>query len=270
MQPIANRPNFAGGAAPSTLDGINPSQYGLIQEVLKKNPKARVASLYGLRLFDTARVVSGTALPLGEIDLFSVPVGSATTEINGTTQYTKTLQDTNMRATRQLPAGQEAWITSIQARVLISGMLDDTVQTSGQSLGLANDPGDGDGAAAADNILMTNLAQAAYESIYLKFQYAGAVFEECPLWGFPSRYGVSGYAGGISLKQEAAVADAIGQNEAACNNGFGFVFQLPVLRHIDSLYQFSVSLQAFNNFVPTRNFRIQVILEGLGAKSVAG
>jgi hypothetical protein len=148
-------------------------------------------------------------------------------------------------------------------------MLDDTTQT-GQSLGLANDPGDADGAAAADAILATNLAQAAYESIYLRFSYNQTVFEEAPLWGFPSRYGVSGYAGGFNLKQEAAVADAVGVNEVAVNNGFGFPFQLPILRHIDSLYQFTVSIQAYNNFVPTRNFRIQVVLEGLGAKSVTG
>lgn len=269
MQPVANRTNFAGGIPPSTLDAISPSQYALIQEIIKKHPKARMASLYGLRLFDTARVQAGTALPLSEFELFANAVGNPQTELNGTTQYTKSLIDTNLRTTRQLPAGQEAWITSIQARVLISGMLDDTVQ-SGANLGLANAPGLGDAAAAADNVLATNLAQAAYEGIYLRFYYNQTVFEEAPLWGFPSRYGVSGYAGGFQLKSEAAVADAVGQNEVAVNNGFGFVFTLPMVRHIDSLYQFSVTLQAYNNFVPTRNFRIQVILEGLGAKSVTG
>lgn len=269
MQPVGNRANFVGGIPPSTLDAVNPSQYALIQEILKTSPKARLASLYGLRLFDVARVTAGTAMPSTEFELFANPVGTQQTEMNGTTQYTKSFIDTNMRTTRQLPAGQEAWITSIQARVLISGMLDDSAQT-GANLGLALDPGDGDGAAAADNILATNLAQAAYESIYLRFYYNQTIFEECPLWAFPARYGVSGYAGGFNLKQEAAVADAIGQNEVAVNNGFGFVFQLPIVRHIDSLYQFSVSIQSYNPFVPTRNFRIQVILEGLGAKSVTG
>lgn len=269
MNPVANRANFVGGIPPSTLDAVDPSQYSLISDVLKKMPSSRLASLYGLRLFDTARVAAGTALSTTEFELFANAVGTQQTEMNGTTQYTKSFIDTNMRTTRQLPQGQEAWITSIQARVLVSGMLDDTTQT-GANLGLANDPGDGDGAAAADNVLATNLAQAAYEGIYLRFYYNQTLFEEAPLWGFPSRYGVSGFAGGFTLKSEAAVADAIGQNEVAVNNGFGFVFRLPIVRHIDSLYQFSVSLQPLNNFVPTRNFRIQVILEGLGAKSVTG
>lgn len=269
MQPVANNLSLGGAIPPSTLDSIDPSQYQLISDIVKKMKGGRLASLYGLRLFDTARIAAGTALPTSEFELFANPVGTQQTELNGTTQYTKSFIDTNMRTTRQLPQGQEAWITSIQCRVLISGMLDDTTQT-GANLGLANDPGDGDGAAAADNVLATNLAQAAYEGIYLRFYYNQTVFEEAPLWGFPSRYGVSGFAGGFSLKQETAVADAVGQNEVAVNNGFGFVFRLPVVRHIDSLYQFSVSLQALNNFVPTRNFRIQVILEGLGAKSVTG
>lgn len=269
MQPVANNLAFAGGIPPSTLDGVDPGQYALIQQIIQKTPKARLASLYGLRLFDTARVAAGTALPTSEFDLFSVPVGSSTTELNGTTQYTKSVIDTNMRTARQLPQGQEAWITSIQARILISGEQDLTTQT-GNNLGLANAPGIGDTDTAAMNVNAVNLAQAAYESIYLRFNYNQTVFEEAPLWGFPARYGVSGFAGGFNLKQEAAVADAVGQNEVAVNNGFGFVFKLPVVRHIDSLYQFSVSLQALNNFVPTRNFRIQIILEGLGAKSITG
>ena len=236
---------------------------------MKSNPNARLASFYGLRLFDTIRVVAGTALPLGETEMFAVPVGNTTTELNGTTQYQKTFQDTNMRNTRQLPQGQEAWITSIQARVLISGSLDDTVQTSGQSLGLANAPGLGNTLAAGDDVLAVNLAQAVYESVYLRFLYNQVTFEEAPLWGFPSRYGVSGFAGGYAYVPGTA-GTTIAQNEVAVNNGFGFPFQLPMLRHIDSLYQFSVGLQSYNNFVPTRNFRIQVILEGLGAKSVTG
>lgn len=268
MQPIANRLTFAGGIPPSTLDGINPAQYGLVQEVIKKNPSARLASLYGLRLFDTARIAAGAALPTSEFELFANPVGTPQTELNGTTQYTKSFIDTNMRTTRQLPAGQEAWITSIQTRVLISGSLDNSVKT-GPNLGLADDPGIGSVIVAADDIQAVNLAQAAYESIYLRFYYNQVVFEEGPLWAFPARYGVTGFSGNAAYIPGTA-GTTIMQNETAVNNGFGFVFQLPIIRHIDSLYQFSVTIQAYNNFVPTRNFRIQTILEGLGAKSVTG
>src|SRR5262245_55942838 len=89
MQPVGNRVNFAGGIPPSTLDAVNPAQYALIQEIIKTQPRARLASLYGLRLFDVARIKAGTALPLTEFELFANPVGTQQTELNGTTQYTK-------------------------------------------------------------------------------------------------------------------------------------------------------------------------------------
>lgn len=266
--PPANRINFAGVAPKSTLDHVDPAQYGMIQQIIAANPGARLASFYGLRLYDVARVKAGTAFGQNEFELFAVPVGQQTTEMNGTTQYTKTKIDTNMSVSRQLPASQEAWITSIQVRVLISGNLDNTVQT-GNNLGLANDPGIGSDLVAADDVQATNLAQAALESIYLKFSYNQTSFEEGPLYLFPSRYGVTGYSG-TSAYIPGTAGTTIMQNETAVNNGFGFVYRLPIFRHIESLYQFNVTLQAINNFVPTRNFRIQAILEGLGAKGVTG
>lgn len=266
--PLANRVNFAGNAPKSTLDTVDPSQYQMISQIIKDNPGARLASFYGLRLYDTARVVAGTAFNASEFELFATPVGQQTTEMNGTTQYTKSKIDTNMSVSRQLPASQEAWITSIQVRVLISGNLDVTTQT-GANLGLANNPGLGSSLTAPMDVQATNLAQAALESIYLKFSYNQTTFEEGPLTLFPSRYGVSGYAGGFAYVPGTA-GTTIAQNEVAINNGFGYVYRLPIFRHIESLYQFNVTLQAINTFTPTRNFRISVILEGLGAKGVTG
>lgn len=268
QQPYANRLNFAGGAMPSTLDHVSPDSYDMISKIIKANPGARLASFYGLRLYDTARVAAGTALGSSEFELFATPVGQSTTEVNGTTQYTKTKIDTNMSVSRQLPASQEAWITSIQVRVLITGSLDDTTLT-GNNLGLANNPGIGTAVAAADDILATNLAQAALEGIYLRFSYNQTTFEEGPLCLFPSRYGISGYSGQINVTPNAAGTGVV-QNETAVNNGFGYVYRLPVYRHIESLYQFNTTIQALQTFTPTRNFRIQVILEGLGAKGVTG
>jgi len=268
-QPYANRLQFSGAGLPSTLDHVDPAQYQFISKILEQNPGARLASFYGLRLYDTARVTAGTAFGSSEFELFAVPVGQSTTEMNGTTQYTKSKIDTNMSVSRQLPASQEAWITSIQVRVLISGSLDDTVQT-GANLGLANNPGIGTGVLAADDILATNLAQAALEGIYLRFSYNQTTFEEGPLCLFPSRYGVSGYAGGVQMANNKDATATIVQNETAVNNGFGYVYRLPVYRHLESLYQFNTTVQALNTFTPTRNFRIQVILEGLGAKGVTG
>jgi hypothetical protein len=191
--PVANRVNFAGVAPKSTLDHVDPAQYGMIQQIIQANPGARLASFYGLRLYDVARVAAGTAFNSNEFELFATPVGQQTTEMNGTTQYTKTKIDTNMSVSRQLPASQEAWITSIQVRVLVSGQVDTTSQT-GNNLGLANNPGLGSQLKASDDVQATNLAQAAFESIYLKFSYNQTTFEEGPLYLFPSRYGVSGYS----------------------------------------------------------------------------
>lgn len=266
--PIANRVNFAGVAPKSTLDHVDPAQYGMIQQIIQANPGARLASFYGLRLYDVARVTAGTAFNSNEFELFATPVGQQTTEMNGTTQYTKTKIDTNMSVSRQLPASQEAWITSIQVRVLISGNLDVTSQT-GNNLGLANNPGLATSLTAPMDVQATNLAQAAFESIYLKFSYNQTTFEEGPLYLFPSRYGVSGYSGQVNVTPNAAGTGVI-QNETAINNGFGYVYRLPIFRHIESLYQFNVTLQALNTFTPTRNFRMVVILEGLGAKGVTG
>ena len=265
--PVANRVNFAGVAPKSTLDHVDPAQYGMIQQILQANPGARLASFYGLRLYDVARVAAA-AFNSNEFELFATPVGQQTTEMNGTTQYTKTKIDTNMSVSRQLPASQEAWITSIQVRVLVSGQVDTTSQT-GNNLGLANNPGLGSQLKASDDVQATNLAQAALESIYLKFSYNQTTFEEGPLYLFPSRYGVSGYSGNVAYIPGTAASTII-QNETAVNNGFGYVYRLPIFRHIESLYQFNVTLQALNTFTPTRNFRIQVILEGLGAKGVTG
>ena len=266
--PLANRVNFANQAPKSTLDNVDPSQYQMIANMIRDNPGARLASFYGLRLYDVARVTAGTQFNSSEFELFATPVGQQTTEMNGTTQYTKSRIDTNMSVSRQLPASQEAWITSIQVRVLISGNLDVTSQT-GNNLGLANNPGLSTALTAAMSEQATNLAQAALESIYLKFSYNQTTFEEGPLYLFPSRYGISGYAGPVNVTPNTAGTGVI-QNETAVNNGFGYVYRLPVFRHIESLYQFNVTLQALNTFTPTRNFRIQVILEGLGAKGVTG
>lgn len=260
--------NFGNGAPPSTLDGFDAKTIALIQQAMQQYPQLTLKSFYGERLFDTARVTAGTALNSSEFQLFANPIGSQQTEMNGTTQYTKSQLDTNMTTARQLPAGQYAWITSIQVRVIISGSLDNTAQT-GANLGLANDPGIGSNIVAADDVQAVNLAQAALESIVLNFFYNQTKFENGPLYLFPTRYGMSGFAGGFAYVPGTA-GTTIAQNEVVVNNGFGLTYTLPVVRQIDSLYQFAVTLQALNTFTPTRNFRIQVILEGLGAKSVTG
>ncbi len=266
--PIAQLGMPGGGLPPSTLDGLDPRQAELIAQAMRKYPGLTLKSFYGERLYDTARVAAGTALNSSEFQLFAVPQGQSTTEMNGTTQYQKSFLDTNMSTARQLPAGQYAWITSIQARVVISGNLDDTTQT-GANLGLANAPGIGSTLAATDDALAVNLAQAALEGIVLRFSFNQTVFESGPLYLFPTRYVMSGFSGTAAYIPGTA-GTTIMQNETVVNNGIGITYTLPVVREITSLYQFGVTLQALNTFTPTRNFRVQIVLEGLGAKSVTG
>lgn len=267
MNPVAQL-QMGGLMPPSSLDYLDPRTMAIIMDAMAKNPGLQLKSFFGQRLYDTARVQSGTALTAIEFPLFATPIGNQQTEVNGVTQYTKTRLDTNMSVSRQLPAGEQAWITSIQVRVVFAGSLDNTVQT-GNNLGLALDPGIGTTLAAADDVVAVTSAQAITESFVIQFLYNQTVFEQGPLYLFPSRYGISGVSGGFAFVPTTA-GTGIMQNETLLNNGFGFVFTLPIVRHIDSLYQFGVSLLPINLFVPTRNFRIQVILEGLGAKAIVG
>lgn len=276
MNPLAAL-SLGGQMPPSTLDGMlvnqilannqlagqsqNPAQAGFI-------PGLSIKSFYGERLYDTARIAAATALPASEFSLFANPIGTQQVELNGTTQYTKSKLDTNMTASRQLPAGQYAWITSIQVRVAIVGSLDDSVQT-GANLGLPLAPGTGASLVAADDIVAVTMAQAMLESIVMTFVYNQTPFESGPLYLFPTRYVFSGVSGG-GLYSLGTTGPGIFQNETLINNGMGIVYTLPVVRQIDSLYNFAVNLQALNPFVPTRNTRITVILEGLGAKAVTG
>jgi hypothetical protein len=274
MNPTANI-GWGGGVLPqSTMDNpiLGQIMWQTIADAAKKGISLTPKSFFGQRLYDTARVTAGTALTSTPFQLFVNPIGSQQTEINGTTQYTKSPIDTNMTNARQLPAGEVAWITSIQVRCLVVGTLDDSAQT-GANLGLANVTGIGNNLATTDDILAANLAQAFYEGIHLQFNYFNTAFENGPLYLFPSRYGVSGVAGGfvtIATNDVVQATNSIAQNEVALNNGFGFVYTLPVVRQIDSLYTFNVALTPYNTFTPSRNVRIQVILEGLGMKSMVG
>lgn len=271
MNPLAQM-SLAGQIPPSTLDYLDPRTASLVAEAMRANPGLQLKSFYGERLYDTARVQSGTALTAQDINLFSVPQGNQTTEVNGTTAYTKTKLDTNMTVSRQLPAGQLAWITSIQIRVLFVGSLDDSVQT-GANLGLANAPGTNTSLAAADDVVAVTNMQAILESFVITFQYNQTNFESGPLYLFPTRYVVSGVAGAVNIaavNDQVIATNSIIQNETVLNNGMGIVWTLPIVRKIEPLYQFNVLLQPINLFTPNRNFRIQCILEGLGAKAVTG
>lgn len=271
--PLAALVGPGGGIPPSTLDGataIVAQQVAQTRAAAKSQgmadpyPGITWKSFYGERKYDTARVVAGTVLPQTEFPLFVNPVGSQQTAFNGTTQYQKTPIDTNMQSSRALPAGEYMWVTSIQCRVVVDGNLDNTTQT-GANLSLANDPGIGSNLAAADDILAPNLITATVEGVTMKFEYNQVPFEKGPLYLFPTKYLISGVSG-QAVYLPAATGTTIVQNETLLQNGnfAGAVYTLPVIREIQQLYLFGVTLQAFNNFVPTANYRIIVILNHIG------
>lgn len=56
------------GALPSTLDSVNPAYYGQIEQFIQANG-GRLASVFGLRLYDTLRVDAGIQ-PLTTFNFF--------------------------------------------------------------------------------------------------------------------------------------------------------------------------------------------------------
>lgn len=253
---------------PSSLEEISYSDLGQLFEYIRNHPEMQLKSVYFDKLIDTVRFATGS-VATGEYDLFKVPIGSMTTEYNGSTQYKKSRIDTNMVAQGQLPDGHHFWACNMQAKVSISGLLDDSVQSSGDNLGLPSAPGIESAIVAADAINATNLIQAIGESIHLVFTLDGNEFEGGAVEEFPSRYGYSGYAGGFAYVPGTA-GTTIAANETCVNIGFGQPVSWPIARYIKSLRTFGVKLRVYNPFTNTRQFRLKILLEGIRAKPIVG
>ena len=135
----------------------------------------------------------------------------------------------------------------MQAKMAISELLDNAINNSNDNLDLASDPGLENQIVAADALNAVNLAQAILESMTITFNLDGTDFEGGALEEFPSRYGLSGFAGGFAYVPGTA-GTTIAANETVVNNGFGQPFNWPIIRHLKGQQNFSVKVRAHSDW----------------------
>lgn len=268
---------FAGsqlGTLPSTLDGINPMYYNQIAQFLTTKygspAAARLASITGVTLYDTLRIDAGV-LPSRDFIFFQTPVGQQAQLFVAGTAYTKQEIDVHPWIVQggQLATGYEALVWAIGVQFHIVGSLDNSVQTTGNFINLALDPGTHTTAVAADAVLMGNFLRACQESFVFRFFLNQTEFEIGPGWRFPAGcYGGTGFAAAYA----GATAPAFGVEDGYANNGFGWSYQMPVMRHLPSLTKFGVRMQVQNPFTTllVGPVRVVVTLEGIGIQPVTG
>ena len=259
-------PMYNPGAPPSTFDFATPSEIGALAAQIQNSSNGRIASVYSDILYDTA-LFDAASITQQEITLFSNPINSISRTIGSGTSYRVGEQFTNMTNQNQLPAGNEFWAVNMQVSLVVSGLLDNAVNSSGDNPGLASDPGLENQIVAADALNAVNLAQVILESISFTFTLNNVRFERGPAKYFPTRYGLSGFAGGFAYVPGTA-GTTIAANETAVNNGFGQPRPFAIVRHIPSLYNFGVIMKINNTFTSTRPFRLGLVLEGVRANSV--
>ncbi len=254
--------NVAG--LPTTLDQINPAYYNQIYAFVAANG-GRLASVYGICLYDTLRINAGV-LPLNDFIFFQAGVGQQARLFIAGTQYAKQEIDVAPEIDAgKLSAGYEALIWGIEVQVHTVAALDETVQSAGNAINLTLDPGIISGEAATDPVKQANVMRAFQEGTYFELFVNNTSFEKGPAWRFPTCYGTSP---DIALAGTVAAPAADG----ALINGQGWAYQMPVMRHIPSLTKFGVRMKVQNPFDLTAAgpVRVVVALSGIGIQPVTG
>lgn len=252
------------GAMPSTLDQVNPAYYPQIEQFIRQKG-GRLASICGVRLYDTLRVDAGIQ-PLRTHTFFQAGISQQQGLFVAGTQYTKNNIDVSYWVDGgKLAKGYEALIWSMQVHVLLPASLDESVQSSGNAINLTNDPGIISGEAATDAIKAGNLMRAIQEGYYLELFVNNTTFEHGTPDLFPSAYGCGNT---LALVGSVAAPGADG----VLTNTVGWAYQFPVMRHIPELTKFGVRLTPQNAFTTANSvpFRVKVILEGIGVQPVTG
>lgn len=255
---------------PSMLDNINPAYYDQIEQFIISHPNSRLASFSGIVLYDTLRIDAGV-LPSREFTFFTNPVNSQQGLFVAGTAYTKQDIDIHKWVTTggQLSQGYEALVWEIGVQFHVVGSLDNSVQATGNFINLPLDPGTHTTAVAADGVLMGNLMRACQESLFFKFFLNSTDFELGPGWRFPAGcYGASGFVSAYS----GATAPAFGVEDGYANNGFGWAYQMPIMRHIPPLTKFGITMAVQNPFTTALAgpIRVVVTLGGIGVQPVTG
>lgn len=257
------------GGLPTTLDQINPSYYWQIEQFIREKG-GRLASFTGVVLYDTVRVDAGV-LPSRDFNFFQNAVGQQQGLFVAGTQYTKQEIDVSpwIVGGGTLAKDYEALIWSIGVQFHVVSALDESVQSSGNAINLTLDPGAITAEAATDPVKMGNIMRACQEGLYFKLFVNSTGFEDGPGWRFPAGpYGQSGYASMCS----GATAPAFAVTDGAANNGFGWAYQMPIMRHIPQLTKFGVKMTVQNPFTTANvgTLRIVVTLEGIGISPITG
>lgn len=221
--------------------------------VAKKLKGAMPKDAFGTRLYDTVRLKAGAAVPTQATSLFQIPLGQNTSVLNAASEvYPKSFVDTNLTTAGMLPQGYAFYVRSIQAIVVASAATDTTYPTSGPGTELPSDP------TAAAAVASANLINAITAEAYLRTYVGSKEYEQGLLRHFPTRYGLSGFAGfGVSTNFEGVT-----------NNGFGREWPMPIEREIPPLTSFRIDLQFIQTLTITRNCQIQVCLEGIMLRPV--
>lgn len=211
--------------------------------------------------YDTKYFVAGTAVPLTPIAFFQVAIGQQDFVANSAAVvFQKTKFNTNMVQGGQLERGQVLIVRSVEAIVTIPGNFDLTVQGSGNTTLPATLPTTAVTTAATAGVLATNLESAMLKAGIITLKVGNNFFENGPMLQFPSRFGISGYAGNVFTG--TAQAGIIVPNEAVANNGFGIPRVLIDARPIIAGQNFAVILEFGNAFTPSRNCEVQICLCG--------
>lgn len=258
------------GALPTVLDQINPIYYYQISDFLKRRG-GRLASVNGVQYYDTVRVDPGT-LTTKDFVFFQNPVGANQGLFIANTQYSKQEIDVHPHISNggQLSQGYEAliWEIGVQFHILQSN--DETLQTTGNAINLTLNPGLLSTQTTASLIRAANLMRAFQEGSFFRLFVNQTDFESGPGWRFPS--GIFGMSGQNALTFNVTAGAAVGSGDGYVNNGMGFNYQMPVMRHIPPLTKFGVKMSIQNPFVIPAGctVRIVVTLGGIGIQPITG
>lgn len=246
---------FLGGPGQPVFPRLTPEQAAAMADLDTKQMLDWV-------MYDTKYFVAGTALPLTPINFFQVQIGQQDFAGNSLAiTFQKTKFNTNMVQSGQLERGQVLIVRSMEAIVSTPGNFDLTNQATGNTTLPATLPTMAVQTNATAGVIVSNLESAILKSGICTLKVGNNFFENGPLIQFPSRFGISGYAGN-SFTGTATAAVTTVPNDAISNNGFGLPRILIEPRPIIAGQNFQVILEFGNGFTPQRNFEIQFCLCG--------
>lgn len=252
------------GLLPTVLGDVNPQYLGAIESFLDAND-GKLSSITGIRLYDEYRADVGV-MPTSQFIFYANSVNQQQQTLVSGTSYKKNNRDVSFWIDGgKLAKDYSALIWSMQLAIILPGSKDESVFTTGNNIGLTNDPGIISGESATDAVKSGNLMRAILESLYLEFFINSTTFEHGTATLFPSNYGPGNF---VSLVGTVAAPGSDGMVSNTC----GWSYQMPIMRYLPDLTRFGVRAQFQNPFDTTNSlpFRLVMILEGIGSGPLTG